>query len=281
MSFNFKKKENCKIMPQTWMKARKLFSFEYDLRKYDNAQGRQQRLDYRNKHKDIELDVANHKGFFQLYGNDLSSNTALEVHFQQHAKTTLEAYYEILFWKTQMVFRASRMINNLRDNNTSASDLFAAGESFIEKLDQESFANFTKLCGISGSGLAVPSAILCFINPKKMPIVDMWVARWVNVNHRNYEGLAEFEDFNQQCIHKQEIIAANALTERANRRTKPQPIVRMNDFEAYRKWVLWTRKFAGTLTVHTKTNWRARDVEMAVFAAAQDQNIIMNNFTKA
>jgi len=257
-------------MPQTWTNARAQFGFKFNLMDYDSVEGRKERIGYKEKHKKTGLDVSRHDGYFQLYGNDLEANTALELHFLEHARKTLEVYYEILFWKTQMVFRAAKMINKLSGRNTSASDLFSAGESFIEGLDRKSFKHFSGLCGISGNGLAVPSAILCFIKPEKMPIVDLWVARWVNEHHQEFEGLVAFDDFNHQCTHRQEIIDANALTERANRLVVPQPIVRIKDFEAYRKWILWTRKFADVLTGYTKTKWRARDIEMAIFTAQRE-----------
>ncbi len=256
-------------MSQTWNDARGQFGYEYDLRDYDSEVGRQKRMDYERAHQNIGLDVHGHQGFFQLHGNDISANTVLETHFQDHARESVEAYYEIMFWKEPMVFRAARMIHNLREMNTPPAEIFKAGETFIDGLEQQSFERFTELCGIKGTGLAVPSAILCSINPEKMPIVDMWVARWVNAYHQEYEGLVPFDDFNSQCLRKQEIMRENAERAEQERQIVPQPIVSAKDFESYRKWILWTRKYAEVLTAHTKTKWRARDVEMAVFTAHQ------------
>jgi len=256
-------------MSQTWTNVRGQFAYEYDLRAYDSEDGLKTRIDYKEKHKDIGLDVSSHKGYFRLHGNDLGANAALETHFQVHAQKSLEAYYEIMFWKEPMIFRAARMIYNMMEKNTPPAEIFKAGEAFVEGLDQKSFKHFTELCGIKGTGLAVPSAILCFINPDKMPIVDMWVARWVNAHHQEYEGLMPFDDFNNQCLRKQEVMRENAEMAEQERQTVPYPIVRANDFESYRKWILWTREYAKVLTSHTKTKWRARDVEMAVFTAHQ------------
>jgi hypothetical protein len=54
--------------------------------------------------------------------------------------------------------------------------------------------------------------------------------------------------------------------------------LRDNDFDNYLNWVHWCRETAEILTSRTNLQWRARDVEMAVFAAAR-QDLALNPLT--
>ncbi len=87
-------------------------------------------------------------------------------------------------------------------------------------------------------------------------MVDTRIARWVNEN---------YERFNVQDGNILDVFPRTGTT------------LNMGDFNAYFSWIKWCKKIANTLNTQYQNHnggyvWRARDVEMAVFRAADIQN---------
>ena len=182
---------------------------------------------------------------------DRKSTIAFENYFRENAKNTIEVYFEVVFWKlySQANNRQRgtiRIMNYITSNKIAPKVLFEAMTNFVDMPSRRNLQNFHSLLGIKTNVLAVPLTFISFFNPKKFPMVDNVVARWVNQNFAKHNN---------------------------NRQNKLTPFIRGytslrdNDFENYLNWVGWCNEVAKLLTKRTCNEWRARDVEMAVFTA--------------
>jgi len=89
-------------------------------------------------------------------------------------------------------------------------------------------------------------------------MIDNQVAKWVNSNRVNHSGNTKIR-----------------LTQFKLNYTS----LRENDFNSYLNWIKWCGETSEMLTRLTNDNWRARDVEMAVFTA-QRNNVLLNPLPK-
>jgi hypothetical protein len=80
-------------------------------------------------------------------------------------------------------------------------------------------------------------------------MIDTRTARWITENY---------------ALHSRNW--GNGLTPFGTRYTS----LRYDDFRNYLNWAGWCRETAYMLTHSTNAEWTARDVEMAVFAAARE-----------
>lgn len=104
--------------------------------------------------------------------------------------------------------------------------------------------------GIRSNVLAVALTLPALLKPEVFPMVDTHIARWVNRNS---------EQFNRGRSYK--LLKFNI------RATSLQD----DDFPNYMAWVFWCREMARVLEKETGINWRARDVEMAVFTSHRNK----------
>lgn len=74
--------------------------------------------------------------------------------------------------------------------------------------------------------------------------------KWVNAN---------LTEHNETCENKLTRFKMNSTT------------LRDNDFPNYLNWINWCREMAHKLSRVIKEEWRARDVEMAVFTAQRNK----------
>ncbi len=204
------------------------------------------------------VDLASYKrasefpGFFdrQILGNR-ASTIAFEIHYQHVARQHYAAFLEVVYWKlySQRQLRnkvTSRVSCFFRERGVTCSQLWAAVQAFSDDPTISTLRKIRELLGFTTPVLAVPATLPALASPSTIPMVDNQVARWVNMN-------AKVHSINRK----------SKLAEFSMNYTS----LRENDFPSYLKWVVWCREVAGVLTRLTGFEWRARDVEMAVFTA--------------
>jgi len=171
----------------------------------------------------------------------------------------VEPYFEVVFWKmfSQGNWRDARtdsIVNHLLQNGVTASELRTAIDNFVEEPIEHNLSALRERMGIKGPFLAVALTFPAFVDPVQFPMVDRQTAKWITSNHS---------------------------THNRNRRSTLTPfklkqgVLRDNDFQNYLDWVHWCREVAPVLTDNTDIEWRARDLDMAVFTAAR-QSLPLN-----
>lgn len=219
-------------MPDSWTQALNAFSYPVDLRDYERAQ--------------------EFPGFFcmRIDGNH-ASTIIFENHYQETAPHNAASFAEVVYWKlyTRNNIRektTSRIINFVQNNGITAEQIWGVVCEFAELHTVENLRRIRDILGIKTNVISLPVTLIALASPETVPIIDKHVARWVN---------------------------ANAQPHNVNRNNRLIPFqmnytsLRENDFPGYLHWVAWCREVAQVLTERTGNNWRARDIEMAVFTA--------------
>jgi len=216
----------------SWMEALSSYSYPVDLSCYENG----------NR-------FPNH--FLREIGGDRDSTIEFEDYFRENAGRSIEVYFEVVFWKLysrkQIRQRSTtRITEYVLAERIRPSSLYEAIESFADEPTQRNLRMIRKLLGIRTNVLAVALTFPAFLNPKRYPMVDNNVAKWVNANFTRHNR-------NRQA--------------RLTPFTFGYTSLRDNDFGNYLNWIEWCNETAGILTSETNLQWRPRDVEMAVFTA--------------
>jgi hypothetical protein len=198
---------------------------------------------------------------FSLKTGSVAETMAFEEHFRLNSATALEAWFEVVFWKmfSQKSYRSAKQTKHLIDfvakHNFRASFLNRLCHNFVQEPTRESFGLLHSSLGYSPSSMAITATFPAFMDPKEFPMVDTRVAKWVhccgaihNSADPNSPRLLDPGEFNSN---------------RAN--------LRMSDFAFYRSWIDWCRYTARKISFWTQSEWRARDVEMAIFYAWGDK----------
>lgn len=194
--------------------------------------------------------------FKQRIDGDRNSTMKFEKYFRDKAQIEIEVYFEVIFWKLyslisskldfaeQIANNVDRMIGNMNENKPS--EVFSKIMEFNNNPTLINFQNFRHLLGMKrlNGSLVVASTFPAFLEPDEYPMLDSRVISWVNSNYPKHN---ESRD--------------NQLT-RFNS-TSPMD----GDFQNYMNWVRWCRESAKYLSEKTNIEWRARDVEMAVYSA--------------
>jgi hypothetical protein len=197
---------------------------------------------------------------FPLSVGNRTETLAFEDHFRSHAATALESWYEVVFWKMfsqrgRANIQTKRFIVTVLEKGHQSSRLAELCANFVQAPTPQSFEAFHSYMGYGPASLAVTATFPAFMDPLMFPMVDRRVAKWVHECH---------------VIHNAADPTGPQLIDPGifdNNRTN----LRMNDFDFYRSWIEWCRHNAKKLTMQTETQWRARDVEMAVFHAWGDR----------
>jgi len=216
----------------TWTQALDAYSYPVMLNTYDRAQ--------------------EFPGWFDLtIAGDRDSTIVFENRYQQSAPDNIEAFFEVVYWKyySQANRRqggTNRIVDSMLKRGVTSTGLWNAVQRFIRAQRRPTLKGIRDLLGITTNVLAVALTLPALASPKTIPIVDNNVARWVNRHGRDH-------NVNRHC----------KLTPFRMNYTSLQD----NDFPNYLNWVAWCREVASVLTEGTGQEWRARDVEMAVFTA--------------
>ena len=229
-------------MPNTWTKALNSYRYQVDLGNYHR-----------------KADFPNY--FSRKISGDRSSTIAFEDYFRARA-ANIQPWFEVVFWKmysqkNHFQEQTDRIIRQIpRRSAEDPKILLAAINTFMQSLDARDFEKFTRILGYN-SAVATVATFPAFLDPENFPMVDTRVAKWVNKHYPHFNGVD---------------LAAPKLIPFAFGTTSKTTVLTMQDFPAYLKWISWTRFIAGVLSRKTGANWRARDVEMAVFTAWGNRN---------
>ena len=223
------------IILKSWINALSNYSYPVNLSSYENSG-----------------QFPGH--FLRDIAGDRGSTIEFEDYFRENARSSIDVYFEVIFWKlyTRKQIRykiTTRIVNYLQRENINPESLHNAIECFVEEPTQRNLRNIRKLLGIRTNVLAVALTFPAFLNPEKYPMIDNNVAKWVNPN-------LTLHNRNRQA----------RLTPFAF----GYPSLSDNDFGNYLSWVEWCNEMAEVLTSETDLQWRARDVEMAVFTAKRE-----------
>lgn len=227
------------VMPNSWKEVLDAFLYPVNLRDYER--GRE------------------FPGFFNMkISGNRDSTIAFENHYQEAASANIAAFFEVVFWKlysqkSRCQKGTTRIISFVQENGITSKQLWDSVQQFVKLQTMENLEGIRKLLGIVTDVLAIPLTLPALASPKTIPMIDIQVARWVN---------------------------HNAYTHSINRINRLTPFkmnytsLRDNDFLAYLNWVAWCREVAQVLTNIRKEEWRARDVEMAVFTAQRNRMVL-------
>jgi hypothetical protein len=196
-----------------------------------------------------------------------------EDHFRKHGKYHIEVWYEVVFWKMftqgrggRGNFQVKKLIEHVNANRVSSGDLWSACYEYTRSETRETFGKLSKRLGFSaGNGIAITATFPAFMEPNRFPMVDTRVAKWVSACASRYNSA---EPTGPQLVPP--VYPGNGRT-----------VVTMADWPFVSAWTQWCRHAACKLNAATclvkadkadaALNWRARDVEMAVFWAWGDK----------
>jgi len=191
---------------------------------------------------------------FDISIGDRCQTMKFEAHFREHAQEDLEVWLEVVFWKLYAIrFAANRttlaVAKHFYDNAISEDSLWLACEHYINEPSIATFDRFRRRFGFRQQVIAVAATFPAFIAPTSYPMVDTRIAKWV----------AKF-----MHAHNKVDLSCPQLTKP---RFSGKGVLMMTDYPFMRDWTRWCIHTARKLTKLTPRNWRARDVEMAVFCA--------------
>ena len=227
-------------MPRSWIEAINHYFYPVNLTSYEGA--------------------LNFPNFFNMrIDGDRTETIAFENRYQALSSDNIEAFFEVVYWKlysqpNRRQKTTTRIMDHIQNHNITALQLWNAIQEFIALPSIDNLNTIRQGLGITTTVLAIPLTLVSFASPLTIPMIDTQVARWVN---QNYQG------HNADRLHQLTPFYMNYTS------------LRENDFNNYLNWVNWCKEIAQRLTELTNNDWRARDVEMAVFTAERS-NLPLN-----
>lgn len=221
-------------IPQTWISALNQYLYPVDFSHYHR----------KNEFPDF---------FNKIIAGNRASTIIFENCLRDKGKNHVEPFFEVVFWKmySQPQHRQKRtdsVVDFVMRNNIQSHSIFSAIQSFTNDPTIENLQIIRNLLGIKTRVLPLALTYPALIDPHRFPMIDSQVAQWVNWNYLRFnKGNLKLKYFKMNFTSLQD-----------------------NDFTSYRSWVLWCRDMARVLTNSTNFNWRARDVEMAIFTAQRN-----------
>lgn len=220
-------------MTENWQRALQSYSYPVDLRKFEHAQ--------------------EYPGWFEhnLPWGSREETIEFEDHFRENAQSALAPWFEVVFWKMysqggRANYRTQCVVEQMEDNDVSPQQLWDACEQYTRSPSRKAFDNFRKLFHFTSESIAIVATFPAFMAPKWFPMVDSRVADWTRENAAAHN---EADPDGPELIPPQK----GYLT--------------MRHWPFVLSWVKWCFHTSQKLTARTNTEWRARDVEMAVWSA--------------
>ncbi|MDD1685933.1 hypothetical protein [Methanoregula sp.] len=158
---------------------------------------------------------------------------------------------EVYFWKNFRSLNKNSKTTEIIEylSNPEHKQIFI--ESLIEIIrnpTHSAFVKFRKACNLP-NGFATPITYLSFCQSDEYPMIDKIIAFWWRDNKERF-GLENAPLFSQRSDGW-----IQSTTEQSS----------IRNWNAYLEWVKFCNSYRVILTNITKTKWRARDVEMAVW----------------
>ena len=158
---------------------------------------------------------------------------AFQRHFKHHAPNLLDAWYEVVRWKSPR--SKGRTVNHIRSTGITARELLRLCEEYIDNPTIHTFRRFR--VNIAKTDVVATAATFpAFLQPGLFPMVDTQTAKWV---------------------------LQNPWTRIAAPNLNKGEVLHESHWQYVCDWVRWCRQAAQQLGAH----WTPRDVEMAVFTA--------------
>ncbi|MFZ2089418.1 MAG: hypothetical protein WAU47_12665 [Desulfobaccales bacterium] len=225
-------------MCEAWLKAHKKYTWEVDLSRFRGSQ--------------------NYEGYFN---QTIQSPDVLEFENKFRIALNNNEYVvagEVCYWKNYGNHQARNrvaisLLTYLKD--------FENWNGFIQAIERvsnnptfENFITLQKACN-QQRGFATLITFIAFYKPSEYPMVDKHIANWwrLNKDRFNYANSQEFSQRNDGWI---------------------QPITitqKRQNWNAYLAWKEFCTDYARRLARNCKFDWRARDVEMAVWEAFKNK----------
>ena len=188
---------------------------------------------------------------------DRSETMSFERYFRSSGQSEIVPWAEVVFWKlASQGGRADIRTREILDRwrFTSAKILWDALTAYTDQPTKDRFDILRELFGFKTTVIAIVATFPAFVEPDRFPMVDTRIAKWVRTN------------FDKQNT-------ADPLGPQLVARSHDRGLT-MTDFVFMQRWTEWCRYTAEKLTALTEEQWRARDVEMAVFQAQGDSSAL-------
>jgi hypothetical protein len=226
-------------MSDTWTESLFAYRYPFDLRRFEDAE--------------------QYRGWFNFTSRtgDRTSTMEFEDRFRSYAAQELEPWLEVVYWKlfsqppTRGEKTTSQVASHLQRENISPQALWHSCTRYVKNPTRQNFEAFRKLLGFRSPVIAVAFTFPAFMSPDQYPMIDTRIAKWVGHS----------------------MISQNSADPAGPQLVRPpyldtnRTVLTMSDFEFAEKWIQWCRHAAKKLSSYTSLEWRARDVEMAVFHA--------------
>ena len=220
-------------MPDTWEAALQAYRYPVNLTTFEGE--------------------SDYPGWFEgnLVKGDLAETIAFENRFRENAEHIIEAWYEVVFWKMysqggRADIRTQEMVRKMKSEKTTADELWNLCMEYIDRQNKESFELFRKKLHKETSPMVTTAAVFpAFLCPDRFPVVDSQITRWAKCYgplHRSAPDISIAQTWKNDDV-------------------------RINMWDFVTTWIEWCRYTRDRLNESSdrKREWRARDVEMAVF----------------
>lgn len=223
-------------MVETWLNAYTSYDWNVDLAKYDERQ--------------------KYPGYF---------NTAITprntIDFENKFRESLQndeyqVAGEVCFWKNYGIYQSrNRLTAKLLEHLSQPPNWIQFKKSLLDLHASPTHPNFETLRRAMNQprGFATPLTFLSFYGPAMYPMVDKNIAYWwaLNKSGHGFESSRVFSQRSDGWI--------QSLT----------PSQTSQNWEAYLDWARFCCDYSKRITGRVKMNYRARDIEMAVWMACK------------
>ena len=223
-------------MPNTWQYALGDYRYPVDCALFESA--------------------SDHPGWFaHSTGEGSRAETVeFEKRFRQYGPGNPEAWYEVVFWKlfSQQNHRQRHTQSVIRrlSGETTASELWELTRIYVEQPCRTTFKELRQKF-FPTDVVATVATFPAFVCPEKFPMVDTHVARWAYANGPKH---------NYVSVGGPAIVGVPEIS-------RNRTVLYGRDWRFVSSWIAWCRFTAELLSEATQNQWRARDVEMAIFTA--------------
>ncbi len=215
----------------SWKLALDAYRYGVDLRRFSRA--------------------SEYPGWFDLNidPGDPLQTMGFETRFREQARHHLRAWGEVVFWKLYgMPPARNSTTERVLASGVTPMTLWSSCMDYMTNPNLESFKAFRNK--LFGDGVATAATFPAFIRPDQFPMVDTQITRWARKNSR---------------VHRYSAVGGPDLE--CVPELQPGTVLTESDWRFIDSWIAWCRFTAWKLSQRTGREWRARDVEMAVFSA--------------
>ncbi|MCW3982536.1 MAG: hypothetical protein NWE96_00910 [Candidatus Bathyarchaeota archaeon] len=214
---------------ESWSKSREKYDWTVDLSNYP----------LRDAYKDF---------FNQLITNKNTSE--FEEKFRSSLNTnTFAVTGEVCYWKNYGSHTSRDKLTNsllkLLEDKNNWNEFKSRLIQLSSNPTYKNIEHFRIACG-QPNGFATPVTFLSFYNPTLFPMVDKIIGKWWNRNKSNYWKTS-----------------ASSFLQRSDGWLG----LNEQNWNTYLEWTNFCRKYSSLLSLKSGMQWRARDVEIAVWEA--------------